>query len=90
VNEFPSESTEEYEINPCLIVILHKKRFAGDDLDEDPYAYLSHDTEIRWTLKLKGYSNDELKLKLFSQSLTNTDLAWYRISPVELISTWEK
>ena len=77
VKEFPSESTEEYEVNPHLIAILHKKRFAGDDLDEDPYAHLNHFTEICWTLKLKGYSDDELKLKLFSQSLTNTALAWY-------------
>jgi hypothetical protein len=39
---------------------------------------------------LKGYSNDELKLKLFSMSLTNTALAWYRVCPAESLSTWDK
>jgi hypothetical protein len=53
---------------------LHKQKFPREDLDEDPYAYLNHIIEICWTLKLKGYSNDELKLKLFSQTLTNTAL----------------
>jgi hypothetical protein len=37
VKDFPSESIEEYEVNPCLIDILHKQMFAGDDPDEDPY-----------------------------------------------------
>ena len=89
MKEFLSESTKEYKVNPRLIAILHKQRFAGDDLDEDPYAHLNHFTEICWTLKLRGYSDNEPKLELFSQSLTNTDLGWYIIFPVES-STWEK
>jgi hypothetical protein len=33
---------------------------------------------------------DELKLKLYIQSLTNTPLSWYRIFPTESLSTWNK
>jgi hypothetical protein len=34
---------------------------------------------------LRGYSDDELKIKLFDQCLTNTALAW-----AKSISAWEK
>ena len=87
VKEFPSGSELEYEVNPHFIAIINEKTFAGDHADEDPYTHLMHFTELCWTLKLRGYSDDELKLKLFSQSLTNTALSWYRICPIEKIDT---
>jgi hypothetical protein len=62
----------EYAIHPRFIDIMKEKSFAGDDPDEDPYNHLHFFTELCWTIKLREYSDDELKLKLFSQSLTNT------------------
>lgn len=38
---------------------------------------------------MRNYTDDELKLKLFSQSLTNTALSRYRTCPAEMIDTWE-
>src|SRR3954467_15355174 len=80
--EFSSGVEPQYEVNPRFIAIIKEKTLAGDDPDEDPYNHLMHFTVLCWTLKLGGYSDDELKLKLFSQSLTNTALAWYRICPI--------
>jgi hypothetical protein len=89
VKEFPNGSDVEYAIHPCLIAIMQEKKFAGDDPNEDPYIHLNFFTQLCWTIKLKGYSDDELKLTLFSQSLTNTALAWYRICFAEKIDTWK-
>jgi hypothetical protein len=36
-----------------------------------------------WTSLSRSYSDDELKLNLFSQSLTNITFAWYKIYPAE-------
>src|SRR3954470_14080685 len=90
VKELLSGSEPEYDVNPRFIAIIKEKTFAGDDPDEDPYTHLMHFTELCCTLKLRGYSDVELKLKLFSQYLTNTALAWYRICHADKIDTWEK
>jgi hypothetical protein len=79
----------EYVIHPHLIAIMKEKSFVGDDPDEDPYSILHLFTEFCWRIKLRYYSDDELKLKLFSQSLTNTALSWYRTCHAEKIDTWE-
>ena len=78
VKEFPNGSDVEYAIHPRFISIMKEKSFAGDDRDEDPYNHLHFFTELCWTINLRNYSDDELKLKLFSKSLTNTALPWYR------------
>ena len=84
------ENSEEYEVNPQLLAILHKRRFAGDDSSEDSFAHLDFFQDICGTFKLKGYTDDEVKLKLFSQTLSNTALSWYRICPAKSIATWDK
>ena len=53
----------EYFIHPRLIALMNEKSFAGDDPDEDPYKHLTFFTELCWTVKLKSYSDGELKLK---------------------------
>jgi hypothetical protein len=62
---------------------MQENSFAGDDPNDDPYNHLNFFTELCWTIKLRSYSDDELKLKLFSQSLTNTNLFCRKIN------TWE-
>ena len=89
VKEFPNGSDVEYAIHPRFIAIMKEKSFAGDNPDEDPYNHLHSFTELCWTIKLRNHTDDELKLKLFSQSLTNTALSWYRTCLAEKIDTWE-
>ena len=86
----PRDNSQEYEVNPQTLAILHKRKFAGEDISEDPFAYLDFFQDIGGTFKLKGYSDDEVKLKLFSQTLSNTALSWYRACPAKSIATWEK
>jgi hypothetical protein len=50
MKECSSERTEEYEVNPRLIAMLHKQRFTADGPDEDPYAHLNHFVYICWAL----------------------------------------
>ena len=62
---------------------MQENYFAGGDPNDDPYNHLNFFTELCWTIKLRSYSDDELKLKLFSQSLTNTTPSWYRTCSAE-------
>jgi hypothetical protein len=89
VKEFPNGNDIDYSIHPCLIALMKERSFAGDGPDEDPYTHLHSFIELCWTSKLRNNTDDELKLKLFSQSLTNNALSWYRTFPAEKIDTWE-
>jgi hypothetical protein len=78
----------DYEINPQLLAIFHRNQFVGDDIEEDPYQHLDFFIDLCNTFKLKNYTDDEVMLKIFNQSLTGTTLSWYRTCPVETILTW--
>ena len=41
------------------------------------------------TFKLNTFSHDDMKLKLFSQTLTSKALTWYKALPAESTSTWK-
>jgi hypothetical protein len=75
VNEFTNGSDIEYLIHPRFIAIMKENSFAGLDPDDDPYSHLHSFSELCWEIKLRNYIDDKLKLKLFSQSLTNTALS---------------
>jgi hypothetical protein len=77
----------DYEINPQLLAIFHRNQFAGDDIKEDPYKHLDFFTDLCGTFRLKNYTDDEVMLKIFNQSVTSTTLSWYRICPAETILT---
>jgi hypothetical protein len=89
VKEFPNRSDAEYVIHPRFIAMMKENSFTGDDPNEDPYSHLHSFTELCWTIKLRNYTDDELKLNFFSQSLTNIALSRYRTCPAEKIDTWE-
>jgi hypothetical protein len=86
----PKDLKAQYEVHPQLLRILHKRRFVGDDISEDLYEHTGYFEDICWTVKLPYYTEDEVKLKLFSQTLTNTGLSWYRHCPTEFPTTWDK
>jgi hypothetical protein len=46
VKEDPRDTTIHYEVNPQLLVLLHKRRFAGDDISEDPFEHLPYCKDI--------------------------------------------
>ena len=78
-----NEKTRGFEINPLLLGIVHKKQFTGDEEDPDPYEHIACFKDICGTFQLVGYISDEVRVKLFSQTLTSTTLSWYRSLPLK-------
>ena len=76
-----NEKTRGFEINPLLLSILHNKQFTGDEEDPDPYEHIACFKDICGTFQLTGYTIDEVRVKLFSHTLTSTALSWYRSLP---------
>ena len=71
--------TDEYEVNPLLLQILHtRKIFTGEYKGDSPYAHVDYFSNICETFKLNAFSHDDMKLKLFSQTLTSKALTWYK------------
>jgi hypothetical protein len=46
----------DYEIKPQLLATFHKNKFAGDNIDEDPYKHLDFFKDLCGTFKLKNYT----------------------------------
>ena len=86
----PSVIIEEFEVNPQLLAILHKRKFTGESDSEDPFAHLDFFQEICGTFRLKGHTDEEVKLKLFSQTLSDTAHSWYRVGSAKTLATWSK
>ena len=62
----PKPRTDEYEVNPLLLQILHTwKVYTGEDEDDDPDAHIDYFSTICETFKLNAFSRDDMKLKLF-------------------------
>ena len=59
-----------YEINPTLLDLLQFKMFAGDDT-EDPYGHIEYFEDVCATFNLNIFAEDEVKFKLFGQTLTD-------------------
>ena len=88
--ETPRNKSEEYEVNPHMLAILQKRKFSGEDISEDPFAHLDFFQEMCGAFKLMGHTDDEVKLKLFVQTLSDAALSWYRVCPARSTFTWSK
>jgi hypothetical protein len=67
---------------------LHtRKIFAGEDDSEDTYAHLDYFNDICEPFKLKAISYDDMKLKLFNQTLSSKALARYKALSIEFKHT---
>ena len=87
----PEPQTDEYEVNPILLQILHtRKIFTGENEDDDPFAQIYYFSNICETFKLNAFSHDDMKLKLFSQTLTSKALTWYKALSADSTTTWDK
>ena len=80
---------EGYEINPMLLELLHAKKFAGDGT-EDPYNHIDFFREVCETFKFNAFTYDEVKFKLFNQTLVDKAHIWLRVCPTDITDTWEK
>jgi len=69
-----NEKTRGFEINPLLLGVLHKKQFSGEEENPDPYEHIACFKDICGTFQLPGYTANEVRVKLFSQTLTGTTL----------------
>jgi hypothetical protein len=69
-------NVEGYEISPLLFGMLHTKKIAGDDNMED--HTLDFFEDIVELFKLNAFTHEEMKLKIVSQTLSNTTLIWYK------------
>lgn len=78
-----------YDINPMLLDLLHAKRFAGDGT-EDPYEHVEFFKEICETFYFNVYTKDEVKFRLFGQTLIDKARSWYDDCPTEITDTWEE
>src|SRR4051812_3967965 len=83
------KKTRVFEINPLLLDMLHKKQFIGDEEDSNPYEHIACFKDICGTFQLTGYTADEVRVEIFSQTLTSTTLSWYRSLPSEATTTWD-
>jgi hypothetical protein len=70
--------------------MLQTKTFAGNEDIEEPYAHIDFFEEIGWTFKLNAFTEDEVKLKLFGQTLTDKAFTWFKDCPAGAYNTWEE
>jgi hypothetical protein len=61
--------------------------FAGDDT-EDPYEHIEYFEDVCATFNLNIFSEDEVKFKLFGQTLTDKARTWYNDYPISHFSEW--
>ena len=85
----PSNNEEGYEINPILVDMLHTKQYKGDGT-EDLYTHIDFFEDICGTFKLNAFTNDEMRLKIFSQTLTDKAISWYKSHPKGMFDSWDK
>ena len=86
----PRGKNEDYCINPIPLDMLHTKKIAGNHDSEEPYAHLDFFEEICGTFKLNAYTEEEMRLKLFGQTLSNKALNWFKACPAGTIDTLKK
>jgi hypothetical protein len=77
-----------YDINPMLLDLLQSKMFAGDDT-EDPYGHIEYFEVVCVTFNLNIFTEDEVKFKLFGQTLTDKARTWYNDYPILNSSEWK-
>jgi hypothetical protein len=61
--------------------------FAGHDT-EDPYGHVKYFEDVCANFNLNIFTEDEVKFKLFGQTLTEKVRAWYDDYPTSKSSQW--
>ena len=69
--------------------MLRTKQFKGDDT-EYPYDHVEFFIDIRGTLRVNAFTDEEMKLKLFPYTLCDASLSWLKTYPTGHFDSWEK
>ncbi|KAJ9566409.1 hypothetical protein OSB04_002375 [Centaurea solstitialis] len=86
----PTCNVPHFELKTVMFQMLQNNgQFAGLS-KEDPHAHLRSFLEIAGSFRLRGISDDALKLKLFPFSLSHHARAWYNSLKPNSIYTWDQ
>jgi hypothetical protein len=83
--QLPNVTVANYEIKSSIIQMLPS--FYGLN-DEDPYKYLDEFLEICSTIKLHGFSEDALRMRLFPFSLMDKAKHWIKSLEANIVTSW--
>ena len=89
----PQESSKpiltlDYELHPRLINMVQDQPFS-DKGDENSYSHLNEFEQTCACLRIKGMSDETLRLKLFPFSLTGKAKCWYNLTIESRQGDWE-
>ncbi|KAJ9544421.1 hypothetical protein OSB04_024128 [Centaurea solstitialis] len=86
----PTCNVPHFELKTVMFQMLQNNgQFAGLS-KEDPHAHLRSFLEIAGSFRLRGISDDALKLKLFPFSLSHHARAWYNSLKPNSTFTWDQ
>ena len=80
--------TPGYELRPSLIAMVRAQSFAGIK-DENPYTHLREFEQNCSIINIPGISQETLKWKLFSFSLTGLAKKWHAQDIGSVEGSWE-
>ena len=72
-----------------MLDMLRTKQYKGDGT-EDLYHHIDFFEEICGTFKLNAFTHDDMRLKIFSQTLTDKAISWYKSHPNGTSDSWDK
>ena len=84
----PGTEKAGYDINPVMLSLLHSRQYKGDGT-EDPHSHIDFFENICGTFKLNAFTDDEMRLKIFSQTLVDKALLWYKSQSPGAFDIWK-
>ena len=72
-----------------MLGMLHSRQYKGDGT-EDPHSHIDFFENIYGTFKLNAFTEDEVRLKIFSQTLFDKALSWYKSHSPGRFDSWKK
>ncbi|KAK9190504.1 hypothetical protein WN943_019110 [Citrus x changshan-huyou] len=84
---YPNVAVRNFELKPSVLTCL--PTFYGLE-NEDPYNHLNDFHVVCQTFKYEKFSDDDVKLRLFSFSLKDRAHSWLNTLPANSITSWEQ
>ncbi|XP_059463451.1 uncharacterized protein LOC132192202 [Corylus avellana] len=85
--QLPEVTVDHYEIEPSTIQSLPS--FLGLD-DENPYKLLDEFLKICSTIEIQGFTEDDLRLRLFPFTLKDKAKRWFYCLSPNTITSWDQ
>jgi len=83
--QLPNVTVASYEIKSSIIQMLPS--FYGLN-NEDPYKHIDEFLEICSTIKMHGFSEDALRMRLFPFSLEDKAKHWFKSLEHNIVTSW--